>query len=275
MENKVRAGRLVVGLVLLLAASAQSSGASALGLGDGLQKSGLVDRGGPVLKAAKVELIFWGPTWTKSDPSAGSITKALQAVLKSSYMSSLQQYRGIKPASYVKSLMVKSPAPPVAFQTQDVKNFLRHLLDLGAILDTNPESLFLVFLPVLNTVAPENAQGLHGNFGYWDLRTPFMHSIRFAWIAAGDALEAITAVSGHELVEAASDPNLNAFALRGAACDKVVGANGTCEISDVCKAEYAASEGDLGLEAYWSEKEQSCVMPVAMDANQDLIFLSG
>jgi hypothetical protein len=86
-----------------------------------------VDRGGPVLHTAQVNLAYWGSTWIASGtsyPTPDQITSAIRTLTAGPYLSGLAQYRGIRPAVLRGSTVITSSDPPPAFTDEQVGDFL-------------------------------------------------------------------------------------------------------------------------------------------------------
>jgi hypothetical protein len=235
---------------VLVAASASLTAAAAPEPG----AAKFVDRGGAILPAVQLYLIYWGSAWTHTPPAAPTpdqITTAVQTVLDSSYLSGLAQYRGIGRGSVRGSAVITTSGPSPGFTDNDVSAFLAGQIDAGAVPgpDAGNQTLYAVIVPAGIHSGEGNLDGAHS----YDKRQG--QRIHYVWTADSGDLARATRITSHELVEAVTDPE--GSAVRGAAgtCHD----DGWCEIADVCS--WAAVLDGVTVSSYWSNLAQACVVP--------------
>ena len=215
-----------------------------------------LDRGGPVLSAAQIHLLYLGSPWRNagiSVPKPIEITAAFRTVLTGPYLSGLAQYRHIRPAVLASSTVVTTSDPPRGFDDEDVRGLLDAQLDAGAAPAPEPDqpTLYLVVLPV-GVTSGGDSSGLLGEHNYF---TRHGQRIHFAWIANSSRLDRTTWVLSHELVESLTDPEGNAIVGVSGTCQQ----GGWCEIADICHGTRVVN--GVAVWPYWSERAGSCVTP--------------
>ena len=74
---------------------------------------------GPVLVAPRVVLIFWGGQWASiaGRIEASALTTAVHHIMESSYLSALNQYRGIVRGKFVESVTIVDSPPRIVRTT--------------------------------------------------------------------------------------------------------------------------------------------------------------
>jgi hypothetical protein len=215
-----------------------------------------LDRGGPVLHAAHIHLLYWGSAWRSSGtsyPTPDEITAALRTVLSGPYLSGLTQYRHIRPAVLRGSAVVTTSDPPSGFKDTNIRDFLDAQLDAGVLPSPNsdPQSLYVVVLPV-GVSAGGDSSGFLGEHHYF---TRHGQRIHFAWIANSGSLTGATSIMSHELVESLTDPEGKAIVGVSGTCEQ----SGWCEIADICDSTVVVS--GVAVSTYWSEQADKCVAP--------------
>jgi hypothetical protein len=183
-----------------------------------------VDYGGRVLSAAQIYLIYWGSAWISrsASPTSDEITTAMQTVVASSYLAGLTQYRNVGPAVIHRSLVVTSSEPPSGFTDDDIAAFLDAQFDAGALPPANDQALYFVTIP------PDAAAS--DRFGAHSYYERAGRPIRYAWTAYALTVNFATRIMTHELVEAITDPDGDAFRGVPGTCSE----SGWCEIADIC-----------------------------------------
>jgi hypothetical protein len=216
--------------------------------------SGLTDGGGPVLTLVQVIIIFWGRYWARADasPSASQITTAVETILGSPYMSELAQYRNVMNGKLYGTTTVSSSDPPQNFTNTQVGNLVTSCIQAGAL--PKPGNLANVYYAVV--LPPNVAYETAGIYGYhWGL-TVDGHLGAVGWSGNNGVLDNITHAFSHELVEACSDPNSDAFLINGQ------------EIGDVCEGVPAAKVHGVAVTTYWSDRLQTCIAPTGPEADE-------
>src|SRR3954467_15180534 len=79
-----------------------------------LDENTFVDRGGPVLATARVQLIFWGESWTApAGASPAAVLDAITQLVAGPYMTGLAQYRNIGSATVDQHVVISAPVAPL------------------------------------------------------------------------------------------------------------------------------------------------------------------
>jgi hypothetical protein len=209
-----------------------------------------------VLSNVLVKPVFWGSQWLHPNtPGAGAILWAIRSIFMGPYMSGLAQYgvgNGVLDPNPIFTGFAGDP--PQNFTQTAIEGMLKSLFDSGQLQTTNPQILLCVFTPIDVFSEHRDDNGYH----------TFMHhhvNVPYAWIRNTGILDFITGVLSHELVEACTDPFMDAVFGDAGSC----GQAGTCEIGDYCYGPTAGrGSGQLGginLSAYWSVRDGSCILP--------------
>jgi hypothetical protein len=115
--------------------------------------------------------------------------------------------------------------------------------------------LFLVVLPA-NVKSAEHFQGEHSFFAWQGT------NVHYGWLTHDGTLDDLTAILSHELVEAATDPEGTAIVGIEGTCGT---REGWCEIGDICEecAQCYGRVNGVWVQAYWSDRDQQCIIPGA------------
>jgi hypothetical protein len=219
----------------------------------------VIDGGGVVLSSVNLQLIFWGTPWaTGTTPPSSSVTAAATAILTSSYMSSLSQYRGVGIGHLIGTFTLANaigavPAdPPNPFSSDDVTSAITELINDGLIPGPATDLLYMMILP---PGVNSNQSGLLGEHAYFALGGLNVH---YGWVTNDGTLDFVTTVFSHELVESCTDPEGTAIQLDSAG---ICAHNPTswCEIADVCTSN--AVINGVRVQSYWSQTDGRCVVP--------------
>ena len=219
-----------------------------------------VDHGGPVLKAAKVDLVYWGSTWIASGssyPTPDQITAAIGTLLAGPYLSGLAQYRGIQPAVLRGSTVITSSDPPAGFTDRQVRDFLNRQVEAGAVPgepDRVQQTLYVVVLPATTHAAGDSP--FVGEHNYY---TRHGQQIHYAWADIASLFTA-TQIISHELVESITNPEGSAILGVAGTCRQ----DGWCEIADVCPDPLLVD--GVAAAPYWSNQEGACIAPARASA---------
>ena len=216
-----------------------------------------LDHAGPVLPAVQLDLIYWGRGWTTTPvPSPPpQVTAAVQTMLAGPYLTGLAQYRGVGRGVLRGSSVITMSDPPQRFTNGQVRRFLNGQLDAGTVPgpDADNQTVYGVLMP--NGIT-SRGNGFDGEHDYYTRRGRRIH---YMWIAASASLANVTRVLSHEIVESATDPELDGFRGVAGACSQ----SGPCEIADVCPAT-SVLDG-VTVTSYWSNHAGRCVAPVPPD----------
>jgi hypothetical protein len=223
-------------------------------------------RGGPVLAKATVIPVFWGASVQFSDKLSGFY----QAVLNSAYYDWLKEYdtpttnigRGAVEASYADTA---APAGTSITDAQ-IQTELGKLIDAGKVAPPDANSLYMVhFAPGITIDDGTGAKSCNQFCAYHGSFTHAGKSIYYGVVpdqggacsqgCAGDPdlFKDTCAVASHELVEATTDPDVNAPAW----IDDQQG-----EIGDICVGQLGAAAG-YTVQLEWSQKQSACIDHVA------------
>jgi hypothetical protein len=219
----------------------------------------LYSHGGPVQNAPRVYLLFWG--WG-SDPYGESsyLQGFLSRVGCTSWLNTVSQYGGGYCASYQGAWSDSSAVPttPTDGQIQSEALAFANYLGLSHF-DTNAQ--LVVATPTGHSTSGFGSSycAYHGVVGgttltYTDL--PYMPDAGYScgWgSVTGSALDGVSIVEGHELAEAITDPELNAW----------YDGSGN-EIADICAWTGLASINlhgvNYAMQPLWSNRANACVM---------------
>jgi hypothetical protein len=214
--------------------------------------------GGPVQNAPRVYLLFWG--WT-SDPygEQSYLMNFLSHVGCTSWLRTVSQYGGGYCSSYQGAWSDSSaiPTTPTDAQIQNEAHAFANYLGVN-LYDANVQ--LVIATPTGHSTSGFGSSycAYHGVVGgtsltYTDL--PYMPDAGYScgWgSVTGSALDGVSIVEGHELAEAITDPELNAW----------LDANGS-EIGDICAW---TGLGDIylngtyfAMQPLWSNNANACV----------------
>jgi hypothetical protein len=215
----------------------------------------LTYHGGPVLSHVKVRTVFWGNHVLNPD----AVNGFYKTIVDSPYVDWLSEYRtptqSIGRGELAGSYVDTSP-PSGDVSDDDVAGELARLIDGGQVPQPDDDTLFVVHFPPGITVY----LGPYPSCGYLGYHSAFAHHGREVWYAVMpdcySDFDTTTAVAGHELLEAITDP----FGTGDVAWnDDYYGSQG--EISDLCGSTRSTVAGyDVLLG--WSNNVGACVSHV-------------
>ena len=214
------------------------------------------NEGGALILHAHLELVFWGTAWQQpsTSPSVGDVVTAVDGIVGSPYLLGLKQY-GFQDAVVRGATIVTSPSPPAAYTFDEVGNLVWSLIDDGKFPEPDDDSgriLYMVFMPP-GTTPPPNIRGAHSDPSDFDLPA----DVDYAWVGfvSYGSLDYISSVFSHEFVEAITDPEPHdpAWLMNR-------NINGGDEIGDACN-NTTDQLGGIRVQAYWSQRQQACVIP--------------
>lgn len=228
--------------------------------------------GGPLLKNAKVYVVFWGD-WNNQDPSRSQVENKIKAMLNSkTYFKKLNQYKGVqKPAwggSFVSNRNYTTP-----FTWENIIGTAVDLVLDGKFPDPfeNKNEYCIMFIPRFNSSGPAGARGAHGFFKIdrqQDGRTIDSTNVAVGYCVNKNTnggsfrMKDITQVMSHEIIEAITDPYANGINSAKENCTP--GYSGAiCEIVDVCHILFGDTDTGTNVEAYWSNDDDKCVLPTS------------
>lgn len=215
------------------------------------------DNGGKLLTDCRVVLIFWGATWSSTAtpaavPSFTDCVAALSDTLSGPWATQLGQYRGIGPISLEHTDLDVNSSPSASFSDSDITQEIESRIQLGSVPtpDSSVDRVYAVILPT--GVGTKDHPGDVGYHGYFD-RSDGTRAY-WAWVTNDGTLtggNSIPKVFSHELAEACTDPDIGSGII----------VNNNAEIGDVCNSTWQIVNGHAE-EAYWSQADQRCVVPV-------------
>ena len=223
----------------------------------------IVDMGGPVIPSVQVQLIFWGTDWKlATSPSAQEVTSAVNEILTGPFMLALNQYRSIGKGTLIGTIQVTSSDPADTFRWQSVEGFLSSLLGDGSVAGPAPsnQTLYVVIMPAGKQNEDSSLWGEHSFLdGPKAAGSAQAARIRYAWATNHGTLDSITLIFSHELAEACTDPEGDAF--------QIVPSNPHQwnEISDSacgCEGDNTRING-VSVQTYWSVKDHACLAPAS------------
>lgn len=222
---------------------------------------------GRVIEHAQVELIFWGPAYSRSGPSSAEVRLATNALLTSRYLEGLRQY-GIGSARLVGSVEIRDSAAGAKFSTKQVGDFVRMAIANGRVRPPGGNNN-LVYLVVIDRGSRSGAN-LGGEHAYLDarggLRANWPNKVAFAWVQDDGFLSQLMIRLSHELVETVSDPEMDGWQVNSQGMARQEGPPWQ-EISDICAETDRLtvwpeeSVGGVGVASYWSQVDQKCIIP--------------
>jgi hypothetical protein len=229
------------------------------------------DGGGPLIGNVKVELVFWGKGWNKDQTTVAlmqSMEEKVQVILQSPYLNGLSQYRkgAIKGGSYQASVSVATSSPGATFTEAQGVAFLQANMQNGTLPkpDTDPNLLYVVVTQP-GSSSDLKYGGVHrfATFG----QTTFHYALLANPAAKPETntIDYLSLVFSHELVEAVSDPELNAIQLNPRSASN--------ELSDNSALLYAYRLDGALVQSYWSQQDFKFIVPTGLQ--QDFVVTRG
>jgi hypothetical protein len=224
---------------------------------------------GGVAPALPIQLLFWGDFWNRGGAQQRSDLEAkIQELLAGPFTSRLDQY-WVAPPTYRGSLTVTKPGPPTdPFDGSDVRTLVWALIDDSKFPEPDDDGGYIgymVFMPPGTTPSdPEGPSGAHTYQLDWPFDAPFpllpvfdLDWIIGAWIKYSQNADDMAQWFTHELVELITDP------LDDGWYNETLG-HKHGEIADLCQPggnDQTAWVGNVRVGAYWSARDQACVIP--------------
>ncbi len=244
----------------------------------GVASPHFTDRNGLILASINLYLIFWGRAWASGGvPPVIDIARAAQLTFDSPYFSGLSQYRGSKTGRLKSVVQVTDSDPPNPFTNDQIANLVHQRINKGELPepDDDPSALYCVILPAGVPSSNAGVIGEHSYFVYLDVTDlhfpPDIDIARahYGWVSNDGTLDFVTTVLSHELAESFTDPNGDGIQGVSGVCAQ----SGWCEIGDVC-SDTAVVNG-VRVQAYWSERDQACIIPGRLDGTANSVDTSG
>lgn len=215
--------------------------------------------GGPVQNGPRTYLVFWG--WG-SDPygEASYLQNFLSKVGCTSWLNTVSQYGGGACASYQGAWWDSSAVPSTPSDLQ-LQNEARRGASAFGVSTGDANAQFVVATPTGHSSSGFGSTycAYHGvvsgtSLSYTDL--PYMPDAGYscgAGSVTGSALDGVSIVEGHELAEAITDPQLNAW----------YDSYGS-EIGDICAwtglGDVYLNGAYFAMQPLWSNNANACVM---------------
>lgn len=228
--------------------------------------TGTPDGGGQVLTNVEVAVIFWGSYWNGSPAvSPATYYNCMSGIVTGPYMTGLRQYRGVGPGTVLGMFINATPPDPVnGYMDSDVVTMLTAFLQNNSSVPA-PIAGHTRFYAVVTPPGVDN--GLPGAVAQ---HQPFTYNgvpAWYAWINSDDGLDETNQSYGvinsfsHELSEACTDPNGDAFHVNGTT------STGTAvtgdEIGDTCGNEFAnvmINGVECNVQCIWSAADNACII---------------
>jgi hypothetical protein len=224
----------------------------------------LTYRGGPLLNAVEVFVIFWGSAWSQAPQSgiAQSLAQFFPFVLTSAVLDEMAEYsvpgNAIGHGKYLGSTIITTPAPHHTVPDKAIQAMLqKEIGSNAAIPKPTPNSLYFVYLPPGVAVTQGGSRSCTAFCGYHDHIAATGGNIYYAAMPYPNCqgclgglatLDALTSTSSHEMCEAITD------AIPGTGWyDDNHG-----EIGDIC-AWKTKQLGAYTVQLEWSNKAKSCI----------------
>jgi hypothetical protein len=219
----------------------------------------LTYRGGPLLPAAQVFVLFWGTAWEGAQAAlVQQINQFFDLVLTSPLLDQLGEYSvagmTIGHGSRTGSVIL-STDPPSAIADADVQKLIQQeISNDSAVPQPTANSLYFVYLPPGVTISLDGAASCSNFCGYHsDINGSIFYAVMpypdcAGCTGAATVTDALTSTSSHELCEAITDPVPG----QGWYDDQ----NG--EIGDIC-AWKTKRLGAFTVQLEWSNKAGQCI----------------
>jgi len=231
LQGKARLCVLLLALIGMSTAAAQAAAppptanAHALVKGDARAKRGsspnLIYHGGPVMTAGTaVTAIFWGTSWSTSDTKISWLGKFYGGITGSSYLGTNTEYtdsarRHVSAAvTYDGAVIDNSPAISHAPQTKDIQAEVAKLIS-----NPVPNGYYPVYIDQPRGHTQYCAWHSYGDVNGVTVQFGFFFNLdgdpgcdpQSPVSTYGQGVAALANVSGHELSEMLTDPQLNAW----------------------------------------------------------------
>jgi len=182
----------------------------------------LTYRGGPLLGAVEVFVIFWGSAWSQPPQSgiAQSLTQFFPFILTSPLLDQMAEYSvpggtQIGHGKYLGSANVTAPAPHHTATDKTIQTMLQQEIGSNAAIpQPTPNTLYFIYLPPGVAVAQGGSRSCTAFCGYHDHIAAPGGNIYYAPMPYPNCqgclgglapLDALTSTASHELCEAITD----------------------------------------------------------------------
>ena len=221
----------------------------------------LTYRNGPLIAAAEVFTVFWGPAWQQGAPAALAVqlNGFFDFILTSPLIDQLAEYDvpafPIRHGKRTGGITITTPRLRRSVSDTAIQHMLQHeIASNGTVPPATPNTLYFVYLPPGVRVVQGGGASCQAFCGYHnDISGQVFYGV-IPYPGCGgctgglSVLDALTVVSSHELCEAITD----AIPGRGWYDD----VNG--EIGDIC-AWQTKQVGQFTVQQEWSNRAGRCV----------------
>jgi hypothetical protein len=232
--------------------------------------------GGKVAVGMPVQLLFWGREWPALRDASGNLaydafTSAARAIVEGPWMSGLRQY-GVRQCSFGGISFITATDPPRSPSTYDkidIEDMIQSCIDGGQFPEPDEPGGRILYVAVMPPgTQPAQVSGVGSISGEHDsFRSGTVvdsDRVWYAFVCNNPSSEMVRAFS-HELAEMCVDPEDDGW--------KVDGASPLCEeIGDLCNSRTGPVSGVQNVEAYWSVRENACVIPTAWSVRRMLAW---
>ncbi len=213
----------------------------------------VVSSGGPTMSAPKVIPVFFG-----ADAEGQAIMDYLHALAASTYWQAAAEYG-------VHSLTIGAPvtlaAAPATITDPEIQAMLEADVRGGTLPPEDGNTIYVLHFQQNTTVDAFGSEGCVSFGGYHDCTADgLVYAVipRCSWSSSLPAVDAITGVESHELIEASTDPQVfthPAYYQCDAAYAFWASVQGGTEIGDMCEGDPEAFTDQLpGLTSYFVQR---------------------
>jgi hypothetical protein len=219
----------------------------------------IVDSGGPIQANQQVDVVFWGSGWNVTNLLYRTdLIKAVTAIESSHYYDGLSQYRNIQHGSYNQDFLITSTSPGPTFTDGDVRTFLQNNINSGAL--PSPSTNLLYFV-IPQPGSSETGCGCVGDHASGIASNNRIFSYAVTTDDTGITFDTVTTIISHELVESASNPQLNITINGVSQAAFHVSGNVLDEIADGEAQNYTYRVNGVLVQSYDSQRDQVYLVP--------------
>jgi hypothetical protein len=227
--------------------------------------------GGNVKSAAKIELVYWGTSWSSGGtPSKTSIDSAIQTLLSGPYFTKLRQY-GLEIPTWRGSVIYTGTNPGPSFLNATKFDVIPALMNAGTIPTPSQDRNILCIIIPNHGSSPSDAsyRGNHFHMNYLGTGGGWLTGITALNLTT---LNDLTNTISHEIVEATTSSRTNfsgtnqlpGLIMTQGSCNTLNPTNGEtegfCELADPCN-NMVGIVGGVTVQGYYSNVDHACVIP--------------
>lgn len=218
----------------------------------------LTYRGGPLIEAAKVFTIFWGPSWANAAAGlAAAMNKFFGDILVSPLIDQLSEYnvsgQSIGHGNVIGSRTIAAGAPTKSVTDSAIQTAVKNWISSGIVAQSDGNTLYFIFLEAGIVSVMGGSRSCQSYCGYHNNVGGIYYAVMpypgcSGCLGGLTVLDALTATCSHELCEAITDP------VPGTGWyDDTNG-----EIGDICAWQFKQVAG-YTVQAEWSNRQNKCV----------------